>query len=272
MGVIIVHHGLGLWVDRGEHWEVLFPDARQRDVKSGKERLQSHHPILFVPKVNRGVECKAAYDLEHAVLDMTSIAEAGTAGAIAQPFMLGLGAEGKAPVLDPNAATTSEFVVGAIKLKKGILSPAFTPLVGPVEFDDTRPRMVAYAVSWTSFCDETASITLRPRQGSPRTIALKADNAGNMLLYVQNLSLEDVHDDSGAGSPRLDDPDFGAHYVLTQEVQNPDAPIPRKKTKRKDVESSVTQTSSRVETSLSSPFLLRFLEHPHHLCTTAYLR
>ncbi|MEO7995953.1 MAG: hypothetical protein ABI852_00840 [Gemmatimonadaceae bacterium] len=222
--IVVVHHGLGLWVNRGNFWEILFPDAEQMVAQDGISMLQAHEPALCVPAVFLGGTAVAftVLSLKNRVVDFRGLAQGDPSASLEADFMIGLKRMPTAPAADPDAFDRqSAKVVGAVRLPPGKLEPTVSR-VGPVEFGGKKDRFIAFAVTWSApFIGqelsedglETSINIVERTTGAIEKVTLKRESADDdFQLRIRNLSEADLNPVPGTRS-RIDE-DFAAHYVL----------------------------------------------------------
>lgn len=221
--LVVVHHGLGLWVNRDGFWEILFPDATKMTLPGAKAPLDEHEPALCVPSAVIGGIAVAftVFPLKNRKVDFRGLAEGNPKAVFGLSTMIGLEQIKGAPAADPEAfANHKDKVVGTAIFPTGKLEPTVAA-VGPVDFRGNSNRFVAFAVTWSApICaaalssdGKEASIDLVDREsGAIEKVPLKVNAAGDIELRIRNLSNADLTRAPGTRS-RID-VDFAAHYVL----------------------------------------------------------
>lgn len=256
--ITVVHRGLGLWIDRADHWEVLFPVAENELCQDDDAtRLEPHEPYLFVPRVNRPPDTKRKYKLKDHCLDLREAAVKVPNGSVRMPFMIGLTAEPGTPARDLDAFWKHPAkVAGAMLLPRGVLTG--TKHVGHVEFNGVSGRLIASAIHWTAgLAAENPVVKLTNRAtNSSFTFALRGDplRQGRIKLRIRNLSQRDVENPL-QGRLQYDDEDFAGHYALTRPVR-----------KRRPVPNVTQPILAGV-----APSTVKIVISDQHLCSGAYL-
>ncbi len=263
MGIVmLVHQGLGLWIDRGNHWEILFPAAENWARLHGKDPIEAHEPT-FLYQMTGGV---ARIPLRGHTLDLRSIGSGVPSAILPQPFTIALKAEHGSPATHRDPLSQFPHQVAArVLLPPGVRSPAAFPLTGPATFDRETGLLLAYATSWSADCNRT-SVTVEITGPSPQTIRLTGDAAQPDLISIgiENLSASDM-DGSAAGSDV--DMDFAAHYLLTRTVASmPEAaPVPTLKSGSGPSTPLTNAAPGRIANDMSTK------ARPDRLCSSASL-
>lgn len=222
----VFHQGLGVWVDRGSWWELMFPVAEHAKSPDGRW-IAPHDPSLYIDGAYTESGKPVYWDLRNWKLDLRKATRPQPKCTVAQPFLVGLRAEEGAPVTRKNPfVECPDAVNGLVQLTSGMLAPGAFPLVGPAACGSELDLLLTYREAWSApLTDEVVSISRTLRDGSEQeSITLRGDAAKNgaITLVIQVLSLADRMGQRPTES-RSDD-DFAANYLLTQRA---DSPLPR---------------------------------------------
>jgi len=211
MGLIsLTLRGLGMWVDRTDHWEILFPAAelRKRSFDNGSnEMLPRHDPILRIR--NKDGEVTHVRDLRDRILDLTELADHEATATFKKNWMIKLKLPHDAPARSHDAIATAKEVLGGVKLPGGDLNAE--ELVDNVTYDGT-PFSLACRLRWTTI-HKAGMVKIRLRDGS-EVESIRVPSAG-IKLEIESLSVADAQDPGTKGTKRVSDEDFAAHYVLS---------------------------------------------------------
>lgn len=221
----VFHQGLGVWMNRKSHWELMFPIAEHAKSPDGKW-IAPHDPSLYIDGAYTDDGKPVYWDLRNWRVDLRKATQSLPRSTVKQPFLVGLIAEKGSPVTrkDPFVECPEE-VNGVLQLTPGMLSPGAYPLVGPASCGADLDLLLTYREAWSApLASDTVSISRTLRDGSQQeSITLKGDPArnGTITLVIQVLSLADRMGQKPTES-RSDD-DFAANYLLTR---RPDSPLP----------------------------------------------
>jgi hypothetical protein len=279
VGILTVRHwGLGVWFDRGDCFEVLFPRAEGvRHPSKGGEYLMAHDPILHVPLANLPAianptyEPESVFDLRGCTLDLTGLGVSDP-GAILKPsFLIRLDRAPNSVVTGVMKAALSASsckahhadLVGRMRLPKGLVYPG-APLEGPITFGPSSDLMTSSVVAVSMrIAGETFHVKIHDElTNSTRIVQLKEDD-NYINLTVQNLSVSDRHPTAAKHPPRSEDADFAAHYRLTADPTSPPlgVRVPQYTPKRK--------TSQQMAALIAPASVLTY--PPDILCTASYV-
>lgn len=237
MGILTVYHwGLGVWIEREDCYEVLFPRAEgvQHPIDTEKF-LEAHDPILHVAPENLVKSTKfepdSAFDLRGCLLDLTGLDSTFSGAPLSPAFLIGLVAEwgsvanSKEP---PSCDLHGDDLVGRMRVPKGVVFPA-EQIEGPIEFDGrlglvTSSRVgLSFPLKFDSAEEQSFEARITNEiTGVTRTVKMKPDAAGTIALMIQNLSVADRQPAAELRKPRNSDHDFAAHYrLITREREHP---------------------------------------------------
>lgn len=260
MGVMtLVHHGLGLWIDRESHWDILFPRAELM-LDSNGVPLAPHAPTLLVDAEYAGAPLEI--DLSDTWVSLLGQSVSVKNARLRQPFMIGLHRH----LHSPSRATDPfreypKLITGGVSVEKGVLTPASLPLIGPVEFNgNTHGPMLAYKVALNApLAAPQVTMTLTSRNDSSvRTVVLHPYAGRPHRGITFTLRVLADNDFNGTRAPNGRDEDFAAHYLLSGRNNPPpsrDIPI-------------IPDFSMSVASSTSAPAVIMLSED--HLCGQAF--
>ena len=223
----VFHQGLGVWWDRGTHWELMFPVAEHAKSPDGKW-IAPHDPSLYIDGAYTEDGQPVYWDLRNWSLDLRKATHAQPKSSVAQPFLIGLRPEAGSPVTrEAPFVECPEVVNGVVQLMPGMLTPGAFPLVGPAKCGTDKDLLLTYREAWSApLVGDTVSISRTLRDGSQQeSLTLRGDESHNgaITLVIQVLSLADRM----GQKPRVSrsDDDFAANYLLTRRADSP-APTP----------------------------------------------
>lgn len=221
----VFHQGLGVWMNRGSHWELMFPVAEHAKTPEGRW-IAPHDPSLYIDGAYTEDGKPVYWDLRNWSLDLRKATHAQPKSTVAQSFLIGLRPEAGSPVTRKAPfVECPEAVNGVVQFTPGMLSPGAYPLVGPACCGTEMDMLLTYREAWSApLVSDTVSISRTLRDGSEQeSITLRGDATRNgaITLVIQVLSLADRMGQKPTES-RSDD-DFAANYLLTH---RPDSPAP----------------------------------------------
>ncbi len=168
--------GIAFWMDRGSHWEVLFPKAR-------RSHLQ-HVPRMTVTV---GKKIREGIPLVGQTLDLLHLSE-DDCGNIDKNWMLSMPAGSDAPAYDDQVAT-SRRVISSVLLPRLALKAVRKKLTGPVKHGSATVDLDFGTVWECSLASSDASLIHRDRTtGAIADRVPLGNGAANVTVRIRNFT------------------------------------------------------------------------------------
>jgi hypothetical protein len=205
MGTLtVVLEGMGLWMNRGYCWEVLFADisARRKDISKSEQKhepgfiVESTFGNLDLPhrteKFSRCGVDTTVYDLKDKILDFTSSGLASRLVGVRPDWMLPIPLSLGCTATDAAAALSTK-VTGALRLPLGPLSRLTPFSAGPISLPAVLTSGVSvnvytdYGTQWQAdLSTPTLNFSVLDRTSKVRTPITLASGSGNIVIRVMN--------------------------------------------------------------------------------------
>jgi hypothetical protein len=211
-------HGLSLWINQGDHIDVLFPDDRQAD--------PDHH---FVTLEGPG---RSTSTVSSETIDLRPLARTAAA-LMLDPEPLGwlpVDVEVGSPASMPNAATSGRNTIAALQLPNGRISALPDGMKGPFTYQGETLQL-SYGLAWTFTGTAEPSLIanwISHKDQTSRTEPLgQVDEAATAFTYyVRCLSASDrANDRAIQPEEQLAETQFVGHLSRKDEKLLPDAPV-----------------------------------------------